>query len=151
MGLRGNRTSRQQQYMSEKVTGQTGRGHSLLWLVAEQQVPADGHWQQPTHWGGGRALLQPHQRNQQLSSCHHLFQQNKSHEAQHCAGSTSLPQGRANTVRGRAELALLAAQRASKEAPFAMAVPSSAHATTQVVAGGLFWIGGTLQPQKSMA
>lgn len=64
------------------------------------------------------------------------------------AGSTSLPQGRANTGRGRAELALLAAPRASKAAPFAMAVPSSARTTTQVMAGGLVWIGGTLQPPQ---
>lgn len=85
--LQGKRTSRQQQYMCEKVTRQTGRG----------QVPADRHWQPPTHWGGQTALLQPPAETRSFprasSSCSgHL-------PAKHCTGQGPLLWGSINTVR----------------------------------------------------
>lgn len=42
MGLQGKRTSRQQQYMCEKVTGQTGRGHGTCRQTGSQPPTREG-------------------------------------------------------------------------------------------------------------
>lgn len=128
----------------------------MLWFVAEQQVPADGRWQQHTRWGGdtepccsltrGISSFLP-----ATTAASKTPTGTRAMKPQHLCWKHVSSSGQSQYWQNKElalSLPLLAAQRVSNEAPFAMAVPSSAQTTTQVMAGGLLWISHTLQTKK---